>query len=552
MNYSKFVVLGLSGFLFGGGLAYAAKKDSPTKMTELPLPEQPQFLYPLEGDFKTAVQKLGRTVADTGKNSFGSPVDVTDSAIESKLSNDFKRIRDEILGDTKKGISGIQTKEQLDLFIKKYSGASNSEGRKNFNALDESAQFVVLQLKALAPMKSFFFRAKTYVDKNSITRTMIVSILRAQAVGIQNFAQQNGAFNPPGVANSSKNIWEAAFAYMTEPFPDMGSQINSDAGLELFLNSLLHSGVSIWNDYLAIVSEAQKGKSFWWDNKLLLSYANIVDPKDRYILLGGAEHLAIASGLNLALSTLYTTTSYGFDGFQDSIAKVGTLMGYDVSVAQKNGAEGLTSKNRFTILKNKKSLFKRRDDFKSRMGTAYDCLRQAVFFARDSYNEVLKRQPDDQHLFDVRFAQSLNRVALKSIGNLISLFDPPIMKADGNKYNVNSTIVNGEVIYVDLKGFYNNPPAHLSELYPVRWNDRSRGVQPGTEVQAWGKSDILRNYKYESAYAWSYDGYKTLFPHIKSDEKDPKLTTEVGDYARVLGQTWGASAFAIPLSAFVF
>lgn len=557
MRYSKFLFLFLiSSLPFSGNSALAAKNaknKKPVVMVQVEPIIEAVNLFSADGDFKTSSAKLTRDLASVEmcKESGSARVDVTVSAVEAEIQKsqpNFLRLRDEVIGNSEKNIAGIKSKEQLDAFIKKYEGPAGSDQRKNYESLDSASRMLVLQLRALIPMKSFFFRAKSFVARNSITRTTIVTMLRAQAVGVQNFTQVAWGSTNPQTASNNSGLWEAAYNYMTEPFPDMASKIDGDGDLESFMGSLLNSAIRINNDYKVIVEDAIKNQSsFWWDNKLYLSIANFSDPKDRYIKLGIAELLAIRSALSLGVSTLAATTSYSFKGFQASIGQVGVLMGFtasnfrDVTVGV-NGAEGMTSKNRFNILKSHKDLFTRKDDYKKRMDTAYNSLRDSVYQAKSSYDCVAKRNAGDQYLFDVRMAQSMNRIALSSFGNLVNLFE---------KKEVGSTVIAGEKINVDLWGFYNNPPASLSDLYPVEFNDRSNGTVPEVSVKAWGEKDSLRNFKYESARSWKLAEYNKLFPGIKPDESGQK-TTEVGRYARILSQSWGSAVFAIPLSAFVF
>lgn len=545
-------------------VASANAKTKKAKPADVPPPPpmiEQNFVQNGDEPFKEARAKLIRSIAEDRKelcwNNRSAPVDVSESVIESAINNSqpfFVGLRNEVIGGS--GKTGIKSKEQLDEFIKKYDGPEKSAPRNAFLALDPASRLLVLQLRSLVAFKSFFFRAKEYVGTNSITRTMIVSMLRAQSVGIQNFTQMawgsSNVFSPtPNVLNNNSQIWEAVFNYMTEPMPDMGIKLNSDAAMEYFLADSLNRAMEINKDFKSILDESTKNqKGIWWDNKLFLSIANFADPKDRYIKLGDAELFAIWSGLNMAVSSLEATTSYSLKGLLSSIGNVGQLMGFNIASGQdrhnlvsKNGAEGLTSKNRFKTLEQEKELFTAKGDFKIRMAQAYTSLRESVFYAKHSYDCLMKRTSEDQFIFDVRFGQSMNRIALKSIANLVALFESK---------SVTSAVIGTETIKMNLWGFYSNPPNSLRELYPTAYNDESNKTLPEDEVTVWdGKKDKLRNYKFESARAWKAAEYQKLFPDINTIENG-HTTTEVGKYVRILSQTWGSAAFAIPLSTFIF
>ena len=51
---------------------------------------------------------------------------------------------------------------------------------------------------------------------------------------------------------------------------------------------------------------------------------------------------------------------------------------------------------------------------------------------------------------------------------------------------------------------------------------------------------------------WDVSEWKKLFPEIKTADSKAGTTQELGRYIRVLSQTWGTSAFAMPLTFFVY
>ncbi len=453
-------------------------------------------------------------------------------AIEASFPADFVEIRSQLIGGavaTNKAQSeGVKTPAELDALIQKYSNP------EEFRKLGPQAKLVALQLRALKTYKSFIFRARNYIGKNSITRTMVVTMLRAQLVGVQTFFPLTGT--------ADVNQWEVVFKYITEPQPGMGEPISTDRDLYAFLTHATNDAQSIMNDYSALIKQKQ---DIWWDNKLFFSFANFASEKDRYVKLGDAELESIYSTMALNLSGLYATTAYSLDGLQDFIRSSGQLFGVDGldgisrAIVSTNGIDGMTSKSRFQILNAHPNLFKLMPQGKTRMNYAYGYLREAVRSAKTSYNYSLNRGDAGDYLFDGRVANAMFRVTNTSIEQLDQLFE---------KDEVGSTVVNGERIKVNLSQFYNNPPTHLNSLYPKAWDEGPREIT----VKAWGKNDKLRNYKYGMAKEWDIAAYKVLFPEIQAVANKPGRTSEVGKYSRIISQTWGTAAFAIPLSMVVF
>lgn len=448
-------------------------------------------------------------------------------AIEKSYPADFLEMREQLIGNGKDK-KGVVSVADLDRVVNKYSDP------EKYQTLSNEARFLALQLRTLKTFKSFIFRARKYVDNISATRTLIVTMLRNQLAGIQTFFPVNG--------NANVNHWDVVFRYLTEASDDMDFEINSDDSLYLFLTYVTYDFAGIASDYSTLVEEK---KAIWWDNKLYMSFANFASEKDRYVKLGEAEQLALHSAVMLNLSGLYATTAYSLTGLQASTKKVGNLFGIDGvrdfarALRTGQGADGMTSESRIDVLSEHNELFRLTSDGATRMGYAYEALRDSVRSANASF-ERAKNNGDSQSLFDAGVANGFGRVGDTSFRNLDNLFE---------KNEITSTILNGERIEVSLKKFYDSPPESLQELYPQAWKTE---IPRARKVTAWGKEELQRSYDYGMATSWKLAPYRKLFPRIPASKANPEQTEDVGKYARVLSQTWGASAFAIPLSAFVF
>jgi hypothetical protein len=509
----------------------------------------PLFASPT--DFQKALQDAKKNARQVAK----AETDVTASAIEATFSPDYVSMRNEILGDgeKEKGVIDIKSLNQL---VNKYTDD------KKFNELKAlDAKFLALQIRALAPWRGFIFRARGYIRKNSVTRTMIVSALRSQISSITHFY--------PTTEKNKTNYWDIVFQYITAPTPDMGPPISSDVEFYNFMTELTRFADS---ELILFRDLAFKQQSFWWDTKIYAPFMNYINEKDRYVKLGYIEQLAMYSALSLNLSGLYSTTAYSFDGLEAATRMTGQLFGVDLGdMFNELGVEGMSSENKFHVLNKNPKLFEAAFDMKTRMSNAYMYLEAGVQAAQVCYEWLKQRPVGDQQLFDSRFVAPLMRGTDNSIRNIAGLlavegfeaknYTSESTKDENTQYDVDrknksvrSFISSGEVIEVNLKNFYTvDPPKHLNELYPKQWRtEKAYGEEEEITVEAWGKVSPLRNYKYGMAAEWNLQSYQKLFPKIQAMEGNDSRTTEVGKYARILSQTWGTGVFALPLSFFIF
>lgn len=529
------VILGLTLLFFAN--AWAAK---PTKVKEDLTPAPVGEAYLLYPDQKTWDEKM-KLAKTSAKREVAAKTDIGVSTIEKDFSADFIALRTALIGDERTKAKGVDSIEKLDEIISKYSTNFSKDPEKFFNPeydkLSPQAKFVALQLRALKPFKSFIFRAKEYIGKNTATRTMIVSMLRAQIAGIQGFF--------PPANEAPVNHWAIVFDYITMHSPTMAAPIKSDEGMEVFITQLANHYNFIAGD-LAKLAEMEP---IWWDNKLFMSFANFPNEKDRYTRLGRAELKAFYSGFALSTSSLYSTSAYTLTGLQQTMNSIGAVMGVTTTdaavraVTSPLGADGISSYSRHVILNARKDLFKLKPDGQKRMDRAYELLKDAVGAGKEAFLLTKDRPYDEANLFDPRFANGLPRLGGMSFDNAAMLVSP------GNQ--TVSAISQGDPIKVNLYAFYHPAPQHLSDLYPQAWD---RGpASYDVKVAAWNNiPDKQRNYRAGMAIRWNYEAYKKIFPDIQKDPKNPQWTAEVPKYARILGQSWGNSVFALPLGSVIF
>lgn len=513
---------------------------------------------------------------------------------DQEFSDEFVKLRLELIGDGEHK-KGVQTAEALQKIISNYSKKETYESLK-----DPSTKLAVLQLRALAPFRGFIFRARKYTGNVSITRTLIVTMLNAQISGIKMLFPLTG---------NNNNQWEVVFKYITEPTENLQYEITNDSQLHSAYSDLAHALSSVHSDFGNLI--ATLPRDIWWDNKMFMSFANMSNRRDRFVKLGYVELSAMYSAFSLGLSSLYSTVAYSFDGLRDLLKSYGQFFGVGVGAIEttldgdvlhkqgiftaikkrlengivdidsflKQGNDGLTSFARTGILNSYPNLFRRIDSpTPTKNGTsgvygiiamrkAYQLLvestRSAYSAFRKSENSNNINNSEDSLLFDSRVAQAFSRTMGGSLENLQMLIagmsetqDTQVNITCDNRgaQTIGSAVVNGEVLRMNIAQFYCNPPSHLNELYAQDW-DTSAKLR---EVQAWGRNETLRNYKYGMATHWGTKAYKNIFPDItttntiKRNGKDINVTDQVSKYNQILLQTWGGVAFALPISSVIF
>ena len=463
-------------------------------------------------------------------------------AIEATFSPDFLALRNELIGgnvttqSTANTALGARTPEELDAIIKKYSDSAT------YNALSPQAKMVAIQLKALAPYKSFFYRAQAYFKQGTAIRSMIVTMLRNSSTAIQTFFPVNGTV--------ATNQWEVVFDYMTQPMSGMGPAITTDEDLHNFVLQIINVNSKLIDEMVAIYKSTDQ---IWWDNKLYMSFANFTSEKDRYIKLGKPEMQSILAGTLSVFSGLTATAAYSFTGLSASIRETGKFFGIEetrniLSREENDKVMGLKASKRFETLRKYPKLFLLLPNGEKMMSASYSSLVGSVRYAKISWEgmKALEGKDRQDFLFDPRAVLPFNRVLGTSFDTIEALISDK---------GARSTMIQGELVKVNISEFYKNPPRALSSLYPVAFKGGSETLPKTVD----GKQLQFRNYKQGSPVAWSATVYERYFPDLKKSACPAgtvgmveECTTDVSNYARILSQTWGGAGFGAIISGMVF
>lgn len=423
------------------------------------------------------------------------------------LSPSYILVRDEFLA--------VKNPEQLDVLVIKYS---NSE---NMAKLDRDGQFLALQLAALKPYKSFYFRAKGYLGKNTAIRSFVVTSLKTSAK-----AQQ--VFNPT-------QEQKAVFDYVTTPVGNVGSSINTDRDLENYIaNEVLSSAVSTYNAYVKILKSASK--PIHWDNKVMVSFATFADSADRFVQIDLPEQFLMMAALEQAVAGVLLTSAYSLDGFSDMVKRMSNEFGIDVVTP---GVEGISSKKRFQILAKYPSLFNLKQNGDVYTKAAYGFIKAAYLNSKVAWKFINQNPQGNAQTTLWLNPQTLlpfSRQINASLNNFDFLF---------SNEQMTSAVVNGEKVNINFQKIFSEPPKSLSSFYPTQFNSEPEFL----EKEIKGTKYRYRNYLTESSVSWSYAEYSRYMPDVRSTDKK---NTDVSRELRVLSQVWGANILGFSLASFVF
>jgi hypothetical protein len=484
------------------------------------IPEVPESTYKYMTDEE--YKGLQKQVKEDAKARKIAEVDALDE--ERIVSTDLKNLRNELIGGPRYDTTGnmlevkypgLQTADELDVFIKNLDD--------NYDKLAKDAKFVAAPLIALRPYRGLTVRMRPIFKdgpfskggiKAPVTHAAVVTALRIAGAGIN-------VFTPT-------EQWKAGFAYFTEPFNGIGSDITNDNDLKRFIFA---STLPALRTFQIRMKTLDLRKPIYFDNKILLSDANFVAEKDRFLLIGEAERRTVLSGALLLESAINGTMGYSWDGLISSWDSVASIYGF----GQAFKVEGATARDRTSkIMKYNGSLLTmpNREIGKAWMKDSFEKLKEGIKEAKLAWLEVNQypKTDDDKTqsmLFDPRVITPFNRMIGSSFSSLEAMV---------NGTGVKSAVVAGQVVDVDLPRFFSDPPENMLSFLPIDFEGGKH------ELTKYGRS--YRNYLAGAPKAWNLPVYRKYFTNIKNDK-------DVKGAVRILSQAWGGWVIGLPLAAMV-
>lgn len=456
------------------------------------------------------------------------------------LSDDLRNLRNEILGGPR--YRDGQVLESSDFGgISKAIEVHHLLGRLNstYDSLENDAKLVAAQLTLLEPFRGILYRARPLIEKYKFVNFGITSVFRFAAAGIFVYLPQRQ--------------WKAGIRYITHPFDGSKKDISDD---ESFANFIKDEMIPAVEKFYQRVSAIDFSQTIYFDNKLFYELADFQADNDRYLLLGDNEKKALLGAANFALSGLYGSIAYTWDGFFEVINKLASTYGFDTGFNIFRDVEGATAKSRNEKIMKKKKLFILRDDVGAGyMEQAYLHYKEGVRHFHLAWIELKDSEdfPTDpaqlSNLIDPRVVQPFNRIIGNSFEGIENILESK---------QVESLLISGEAVTVDVRKFFlTKPPKDLKAFLPTGYHggdfkyhkkwDKNKEDFVKTNSDKGSNVYEFRDYLVGAPNEWNLNLYNEYFPSIDPNKQN-RPHDQIKNAARILSQTWGGWIIGIPMA----
>jgi len=431
------------------------------------------------------------------------------AADESMMTPMMKQLRDRFVK--------IKTADELDAFL--------AEIEKNYEGYpQDDVRFFAAHLIPLREMRGFLWRAGPVSGQAKITHSFILTALKSTSASLDMYMPNEQ--------------WRAGFDYLTMPYVRDGkicSSFNDEADVVVFLAGPLRQ---------ALLKAAQriqaldlKDKWIVWDNQVLFGRTSFADDLNRYMLVGEVERISSLANLHGALAQITFQRAYSTEKSVQLFKDLGRLYGTDGFLSEIDGAP---SSKRVGILRSPayRSWGTLVEDGQKWMELSFSHLQESVRLAAMVWDQIKRedRSPVDAFFFDTSFARTYERGGDLSIANMLDMIEGPA--------KIRST-VSGEVVTVDLPGFYRNPPADLKAFLPTEFQRGSEWHKVQLKDGAGKVHEVkYRDYTIGRGTNWNAESYRKMFPALRSGK-------DVPTHLRVMSQSWGTWLAAIPVAEMV-
>ncbi len=473
-------------------------------------------------------------------------VAATDSIDEATaISEQARNIRNSLIGgpiftDGQKvaDAPGAKSADDLDKLLRTLD--------QNFTAgkyTESDAKVLAAELLMAKPFRGIVYRGRNIFETSSgnarLTHAAMVTALRTSAAGLD-------VYLPTAQ-------WKAGFNYSVEP---TYSQQDAGCATEATWSSKcdIRNGTTfqVWVrkevlPQLVILNRTLNSVRFtkpvYIDNKIFFSDANFVSSKDRFVRMGEAERMAMMSGVEAAMSSLYAINAFQFEGLFESADSLAKVYGFDATFS----AQTSTSQDRYNAVRKYPGLFKYKaqDPMAPKfMDAAYKAMKSSLQNAHFAYLALNGHQDDAEmqaNLLDPRLVAPFARIINMGFQNSYGAVGISDQGADLGQGDVMSAVVNGEKVTIHMKNFFDNPPASLQDFMPTQFQSGNEWLTKNVD----GKPVKYRNYENGRATGWNYAVYSKYFDGANS-------AADVARISRVLSQSWGGMPLAGALGLVMF
>jgi hypothetical protein len=427
---------------------------------------------------------------------------------ESMMTAEFKKVRDRLLQ--------IKSADEIDPLI--------DELDKNYDSYPADLQFAAAQIIPFKTMKGIVWRVVPVIEKADAkaVHSALLASVRGLAAGFRIYLPTDQ--------------WEAGFAYVTEPMtapkgtgPD---RFTSAEELQQFFATQVYPAIFKASARIGKLSFADKPAVA--DAKILYGTASFQDDLDRFRIVGEPERHAALAALHSSLGSISGFLAVRVKGLFAASKDVGKLYGFD---GFAGGVDGVPASKRVATIKKHSELFTLNEMGANWLRRNLKHLREAVRQGRIVWEEIKKRPADEFAALDSARILPFSREIELNMKNLEALVNGPTELR---------SLVTGETVKVDLPAFFEKLPEDYKK---AKGRDLDLKAFLATGFDKGAKELTKNGVKYRNYFegrptAWDLSVYKTVLPDVKTN-------ADIEKAARILGQSWGGWAAAIPLSAFV-
>lgn len=449
---------------------------------------------------KKDFEKSKKQAFKRGKRKIASSPEISEEAMSEK----FREFRDTFLT--------VTTKEQVEKFLRKMDS--------EYDTYPDDLKFFAAQMIPFLELKSFAYKMYPLLSQEKITHSMLVS----RVLDFASFMR----------INFPTEQWDAGFRFASEPFFADEDRFRKAEDLQAYIGS---------NLYPAFMKAAKRiqeldfqGNRIAWDHKLFYGTAAFSDNFKRYRYLGEAERVATLSSLHMGMAWMKRFTAYNVKGSMKLTKSLGTLIGVDSFFS---AVDGVTAKKVVKVFSEEeyKSLYTLLPNGKADLQTAFSHIKEGARLQVIAWNEIKDRPASE--------VDALNSMILDPFRDRIDRGSETLERIVEGKVKIRSD-VTGELVTVDLPGFYANPPQDLKSLLPTKFEGGKKNIRKDLKTRDGKKERRVkyRNYFYGRAISWDINSYNKLFPELKSGE-------DVATATRILNQSAGTFPVAIGMNAFM-
>lgn len=404
-------------------------------------------------------------------------------------------------------LHSLKTAEQVHAYINKLD--------TNYESYPNNVKFYVATITPMIAFRGMFYRLRNLFENNArFQHSQVLTFAKT-------LATRSSVFLP------YQHV-DAIYDYVASPF------MVGDLDVATFKNEY---DVQIWGinelmprltKSIARLEKLVLVDPVIWDQRIVHGPQSFKDDLGRFKQIGEFEkNIAIAS-LYSGIASLCVTRAYDVTNSIALSREVGELYGFDgfgFNAVNGVSAEKITKVIRKPMFKNTGTLM---TDGATWMGKAYEANQKAIGRVKRAWNFSANVRDNEQfYVFNTGYL-NVNR---EEIEQNLELIDRVV-----NSQGVESlrSAVTGEVIQVNYRALFTNPPQDLKAFLPNKFESKATLTKNVTLSNNKVKKLTYRNYSEGKPIGWNTGAFQAYFPHI-NDNNDVDRTVRVLSHA---GGNW--------------